>query len=104
MFSKPPLEIACRNRRWHSVSHDRGAFEIQGAAWGTDRDQVMRMAIANRRKQQAQAVWLRRRIEDHLRAGDPLIVLGDLNDGPGLDEYEHLFGRSSVEIMMGEGG
>ena len=27
----------------------------------------------------------------------------DLNDGPGLDEYEHLFGRSSVEIIMGEG-
>ena len=29
-------------------------------------------------------------------------MLGDLNDGPGLDEYEHLFGRSSVEILMGD--
>ena len=28
--------------------------------------------------------------------------MGDLNDGPGLDEYEHLFGRSSVEIVMGD--
>lgn len=31
-----------------------------------------------------------------------MILLGDLNDGPGLDEYEHLFGRSSVEILMGD--
>ena len=64
----------------------------------------MRMGIANRRKQQAQAVWLRQRIEGHLNAGESLIVLGDLNDGPGLDTYEELFGRSSVEIILGEGG
>ena len=31
-----------------------------------------------------------------------LILLGDLNDGPGLDEYEDLFGRSSIEIIMGK--
>jgi endonuclease/exonuclease/phosphatase family metal-dependent hydrolase len=31
------------------------------------------------------------------------MVLGDLNDGPGLDEFEDLFGRSSVEIIMGTG-
>jgi endonuclease/exonuclease/phosphatase family metal-dependent hydrolase len=30
-----------------------------------------------------------------------LIVAGDLNDGPGLDDYERLFGRSGVEIVMG---
>ena len=38
----------------------------------------------------------------HLADGDALILMGDLNDGPGLDEYERLFGRSSVEIVMGE--
>ncbi len=31
------------------------------------------------------------------------MVMGDLNDGPGLDEYEDLFGRSSVEIVLGDG-
>ena len=31
------------------------------------------------------------------------MVLGDLNDGPGLDEFESLFGRSSVEIVLGHG-
>ena len=42
------------------------------------------------------------RIEAHLQAGEALIVLGDMNDGPGLDEYEHLFGHSTVEIILGE--
>jgi endonuclease/exonuclease/phosphatase family metal-dependent hydrolase len=63
----------------------------------------MRFGIANRRKQLAQAIWLRARIEQHLDAGTPLMVMGDMNDGPGLDEFENLFGRSSVEIVLGEG-
>jgi endonuclease/exonuclease/phosphatase family metal-dependent hydrolase len=33
-----------------------------------------------------------------------LIVMGDFNDGPGLDEYEKLFGRSGVEVVIGEEG
>ena len=61
----------------------------------------MRLSIANRRKQLAQAIWLRQRIAAHLAEGTPLMLMGDLNDGPGLDEFEHLFGRSSVEILMG---
>ena len=64
----------------------------------------MRFSIANRRKQLAQAIWLRQRITDHLDQGTPLIVMGDMNDGPGLDEYEHLFGRSSVEVLLGDKG
>ena len=64
----------------------------------------MRISIENRRKQLAQCIWLRQRVEGHLQAGEPLIVLGDFNDGPGLDEYEKLFGRSGVEIVLGENG
>jgi endonuclease/exonuclease/phosphatase family metal-dependent hydrolase len=30
-----------------------------------------------------------------------VVVLGDFNDGPGLDRYEALFGRSSIEIVLG---
>ena len=32
------------------------------------------------------------------------MVLGDFNDGPGQDEYEKVFGRSGVEIVLGEKG
>ncbi len=69
-----------------------------------DPDEVMRLSIQNRRKQLAQCVWLRRRVDAHLDAGEELIVLGDFNDGPGLDEYEKLFGRSGVEVVLGDPG
>ena len=102
-FSKPPLELAIETT---SGAHFRmiGAHLKSKAPHGaTTRDAILRISIANRRKQLAQAIWLRARIASHLDAATPLILLGDLNDGPGLDEYENLFGRSSVEIIMGEG-
>jgi predicted extracellular nuclease len=102
MFSKPPLELA--------LDTPIGALRMIGchvkskAPHGArNAAEAMQISIANRRKQLAQCIWLRARIDSHLDAGDPLIVLGDLNDGPGLDEYEKLFGRSGVEIVMGLG-
>ncbi|NRA99415.1 MAG: endonuclease/exonuclease/phosphatase family protein [Rhodobacteraceae bacterium] len=103
MWSKPPLELA--------IEAEGLAFRMIGvhakskAPHGARTDAaVMRASIANRRKQLAQCVWLRRRVEAHLNDGDPLIVLGDFNDGPGLDEYEKLFGRSGVEVVLGGDG
>ncbi len=99
-FSKPPLEAALET----PIGPLRliGCHVKSKAPHGArNRADVMRLAIANRRKQLAQCIWLRARIDQHLAAGDRLIVLGDLNDGPGLDEYEKLFGRSGVEIVLG---
>lgn len=102
-FSKPPLELA--------VTCDGAVLRLIGvhakskAPHGTrNGDESIRLAIENRRKQLAQCLWLRERVVQHLSAGDSLIVLGDLNDGPGLDEYERLFGHSGVEIVLGQDG
>ncbi|MFP7673383.1 endonuclease/exonuclease/phosphatase family protein [Marivita sp. S0852] len=104
VFSKPPLEVAVTHLASGQQMRMIGAHLKSKAPHGaTSRDEIMRLSIANRRKQLAQAIWLRRRVDEHLAAGDALMVLGDLNDGPGLDEYEHLFGRSSVEIILGTG-
>ncbi|MEM6386971.1 MAG: endonuclease/exonuclease/phosphatase family protein [Pseudomonadota bacterium] len=101
-WSKPPLELAVKTKRG-SVLRLIGVHAKSKAPHGARRpDQVMRIAIENRRKQLAQCIWLRERVEDHLEAGDALVVMGDFNDGPGLDEYERLFGRSGVEIVLGE--
>lgn len=99
-FSKPPLELA--------VTVDGKPLRLIGvhakskAPHGQMSEaQFIRISIENRRKQLAECQWLRRRIDSHLDAGDSLIVLGDFNDGPGLDEYEKLFGHSGVEITLG---
>ncbi|MCZ4351082.1 endonuclease [Roseovarius aestuarii] len=102
-FSKPPLEVAVTTAggtRLRLIGVHLKSKAPRGAATPED---AQRISIANRRKQLAQAIWLRARVDAHLAAGDSLIVMGDLNDGPGLDKFEHLFGRSSVEIVLGEG-
>ena len=100
-FSKPPLELLvtpvggapfrligvhAKSKAPHGVS-DKAAFT--------------RISIENRRKQLAECLWIRARAEAHLASGETLVVLGDFNDGPGLDEYEKLFGHSGVEIVLG---
>lgn len=101
-WSKPPLEVA--------VTTASGSLRLIGvhakskAPHGAGNPaEATRISIENRRKQLAQCIWLRKRVTQHLEAGEDLIVLGDLNDGPGLDEYEKLFGRSGIEIVLGEG-
>lgn len=100
-WSKPPLEIAIavRGRMMRLIGVHAKSKAPHGA--GNDAEAI-RIAIQNRRKQLAQCIWLRQRVEQHLLAGDDLIVMGDFNDGPGLDEFEKLFGRSGIEIVLGE--
>lgn len=99
-FPKPPLELAVSvgGRRLRLI----GVHAKSKAPYGArGRDEAIRIGIDNRRKQLAQCLWLRERVVAHLAGGDDLVVMGDLNDGPGLDEYERLFGRSGVEGVLG---
>jgi hypothetical protein len=102
-WSKPPLEVEVLTAKGTALRLI-GVHAKSKAPHGARNDaHALRISIENRRKQLAQCVWLRARVERHLSAGDPLIVLGDFNDGPGLDEHEERFGRSGVEIVLGEG-
>lgn len=100
-WSKPPLEVAMTvaGTPLRLIGVHAKSKAPHGAK--TD-DEATRISIQNRRKQLAQCIWLRQRVNQHLKAGDDLIVLGDFNDGPGLDEFEKLFGLSGVEIVLGE--
>jgi len=105
IFSKPPLEIELRKKgardgTWRLIGVHAKSKAPHGAR--TEKE-AMTLSIANRRKQLAQCIWLRTRVEAHLDQGDSVIVLGDFNDGPGLDEFEQMFGRSGVEIVIGDG-
>jgi endonuclease/exonuclease/phosphatase family metal-dependent hydrolase len=98
--SKPALELEIRAKG----SHLRliGVHVKSKAPHGARHEaEAARIAIDNRRKQLAECLWLRERVDEHLDAQDDLIVLGDFNDGPGLDEFERLFGHSGVEVVMG---
>ncbi len=102
-FSKPPMELAVETASGSAFRLIGAHLKSKAPHGAGSRDEAVRISIANRRKQLAQAIWLARRVEAHVAAQEPVILLGDLNDGPGLDEFEHLFGRSSVEILLQSG-
>lgn len=99
-FSKPPLELAVTtaDRRLRLIGVHAKSKAPHGAG---SHEEARRISIANRRKQLAECAWIRARVEGHLAAGDSLMVMGDFNDGPGLDKYERMFGASGVELVMG---
>ena len=103
-FSKPPLEAVLTDKAGQSLRLIGVHVKSKAPHGARKQAEIIRVSIENRRKQMAQCIWLRNRVEDLLVAGKPLMVLGDFNDGPGLDEYEKLFGRSGVEIVLGENG
>ncbi|MCA0274215.1 MAG: endonuclease/exonuclease/phosphatase family protein [Proteobacteria bacterium] len=100
-FSKPPLEVLAETPAGRTFRMIGVHMKSKAPHGAVGPEQIKRVAIENRRKQLAQAIWLRERVLEHLKAGDSLMVMGDFNDGPGLDEYEKLFGRSGVEIVLG---
>lgn len=102
-FSKPPLELALSTSggtRLRTISVHAKSKNPHGAF---GREAQIRLSIENRRKQLAQCLWIRQRVDAHLAAQDSLIVMGDFNDGPGIDEFEKLFGHSGIEIVLGTG-
>ena len=100
-FSKPPLELALTTQsgtRMRLIGVHAKSKNPYGAV---GREAQISLSIENRRKQLAQCLWLRQRVDGHLADRDSLVVLGDFNDGPGIDEFEKLFGHSGVEIVLG---
>ena len=100
-FSKPPLEVLLTPKGGTPFRLIGVHVKSKSPHGARSPAETLRLAIENRRKQLAQCIWLRRRVDYHLDRGEPVIVLGDFNDGPGIDEYEKLFGHSGVEVVLG---
>jgi hypothetical protein len=100
VFSKPPLELAVQVGA-HALRLIGVHVKSKAPHGAKDAADAVRIGRANRIKQLAQCRWLRGRVVDHLERGESLIVMGDFNDGPGLDEYEVENGASGVEVVMG---
>lgn len=75
----------------------KGVFSL------VDFHQFEAIAQGNRKKLIGQANHLRKRIEQLSKpvGAPPIIVMGDMNDGPGQDAYEMKLGKSFVETVMG---
>ncbi len=102
-FSKPPLELLVEVKGTKGMFRMIGVHTKSKTTYGAETpEEELQLLIDNRRKQLAQCIWIRQRVDALLDAGDPLVVCGDFNDGPSANGLEGLFARSGVEIVMGE--
>ena len=105
-FSRSPLEALIELRQGANTV---AAFQLVGVhtkskvQYGPeDKIQSELKGLSNRRKMLGQCRWLRDRVDALLEENGDFVLLGDFNDGPGLDFWERQFGRSGVEIVMGD--
>ena len=89
------------------VAHTKSNFVNQGRRlWenpATRQDYIV-SALTNRRRISAEGMRLRRYLDARLAADEEaaIIVLGDLNDGPGLDYFEERYITHNVtDILVG---
>ena len=89
------------------VAHTKSNFINQGRTLWEDeatRQNYIVAALTNRRRISAEGMRLRRYLDDRLAAdrSAAIIVLGDLNDGPGLDYFEERYLTHNVtDILVG---
>ena len=74
----------------------KGVFDI------VDQIHLERINRRNRLKLYGETTWIRQRIESWFDKGRKIVVMGDINDGPGMDVFEMQHGKSAVEIIMGD--
>jgi endonuclease/exonuclease/phosphatase family metal-dependent hydrolase len=99
---RPPLEakvkVKASGKEFRLIeAHTKS----KGIFSSVDMVHLERESRRNRLKIFAECQWIRRRVDEWLDKGHNVVVMGDINDGPGMDEYEMRYGRSGVEIIMG---
>lgn len=100
-FSKPPLELDIYDKISEREFKLIGAhFKTKAPHGARNDEQAKRYGLTNRRKQIAQATWLREQVD---KIQGPLIVAGDFNDGPGHDDLERIIGQSSIDTLTAGG-
>ncbi len=100
-FSKPPLELLVETASG-SILRMIGVHVKSKAPHGArDPEDARRLKLLHRRKQYAQSLWLRQRIDTHLASGESVIVLGDFNDGPGIEDAPEARLPSAVATVLG---
>ena len=100
-FSKPPLELTLKTLDGTALSVIGLHAKSKAVRHRAHQAAHLRQAIQNRRQQLGECFWVRARVDQLLAQDQSVIVMGDLNDGPGLDEYEQIFGYSGVEVILG---
>ncbi|WP_299215463.1 endonuclease/exonuclease/phosphatase family protein [uncultured Aquimarina sp.] len=100
---RPPLEITIS-----TISDDHFAKIIiahtksKGIFAPVDYAKFEQISERDRMRLYAECMSIRKKCNDYIEEGHNVIVMGDINDGIGMDFYENRFNKSAVEILLGD--
>jgi len=103
---RPPLELSLRKTDDGTVELARvivAHTKSKGIFDSVDLARFEQLSERNRKKLYGECFSIRERCDQWLedKADAKIIVVGDINDGFGIDYYEQRFSRSAVEILLG---
>ena len=100
---RPPLELRVTNLSDNELMRAIVAHtKSKGIFSPVDMARFEKISERDRMRLFAECMSIRMRCDDYLKNGSNVVVMGDINDGVGLDFYENRFSKSAVEILLGE--
>lgn len=104
-FNRKPLEVRFKNiETGDELLAILVSFKSKGVFSTSDMHRYQDVALANRKKLYAQSKKVRERLVQLFEEEPnlPVIVMGDLNDEPGMDYFQKIVGASAIETIMGD--
>ncbi|MDY8138821.1 endonuclease/exonuclease/phosphatase family protein [Aquimarina sp. 2201CG5-10] len=100
---RPPLELTIKNVNENHFSKVIIAHtKSKGIFAPVDYAKFEQISERDRMRLYAECMSIRKKCDDYLNDGSNAIVMGDINDGIGMDFYENRFSKSAVEILLGD--
>ncbi|ODS37945.1 MAG: hypothetical protein A7316_08820 [Candidatus Altiarchaeales archaeon WOR_SM1_86-2] len=102
---RPPLELLVTDANDENnrltriiVTHTKS----KGIFKKVDMARFEQISERDRKKLYAECISIRERCNEWLAKGENVIVMGDVNDGAGMDIYENRFKKSALETLLGD--
>jgi len=100
---RPPLELTIKNLTGDEFSKVIVAHtKSKGIFTAVDYAKFEQISARDRMRLFAECMSIRSKCNDYLENGSEVIVMGDINDGIGMDFYENKFSKSAVELLLGD--
>ena len=100
---RPPLELTIEDLSGNEFSKVIIAHtKSKGIFSAVDYAKFEQISARDRMRLYAECMSIRKKCDYYLNNGSEVIVMGDINDGIGMDFYENKFSKSAVEILLGD--
>ncbi len=100
---RPPLELTIKDLNDQELSKVIVAHtKSKGIFTAVDYAKFEQISARDRMRLFAECMSIRMKCDEYLEDGSNVIVMGDINDGAGMDFYENRFSKSAVELILGD--